>query len=129
VPLPARGDPGQHRQVVDNLFENTLRYTDAPGRVRLRAWAEGGDVLVVLDDTPPAPPEASMPHLFDRFLRGEASRSRAHGGSGLGLAICKAIVEAHGGRIAAELSDLGGLRVTVTLPVGVDGAGSAGEKA
>lgn len=128
APLPVRGDPQQLRQVIDNLLENALRYTDTPGRVRLRAWAEGGDIHVVLDDTPPAPPPTSMPHLFDRFHRGETSRSRAHGGSGLGLAICKAIVEAHGGRIAAELSELGGLCVAVTLPIGADTGDNTGEE-
>ncbi len=117
-PLPVRGDVQRLGQVIDNLLENALRYTDAPGEVRLAAWRDGDAVLVTLDDTKPTPPDASMARLFDRFHRGEASRSRAHGGSGLGLAICKALVEAHGGRIEAGPSDLGGLRVRITLPVG-----------
>ncbi|MCB1348014.1 MAG: HAMP domain-containing protein [Maritimibacter sp.] len=127
-PLPVRGDPQQLRQVLDNLLENALRYTDRPGRVRLSAWRDGGEARVAVDDTPPAPPAASMAHLFDRFHRGETSRSRAHGGSGLGLAICKAIVEAHGGRIAAELSELGGLRVVMSLPVGAGPGEKRGDR-
>ena len=55
--------------------------------------------------------------LFDRFYRLDASRNRAHGGAGLGLAICRSIVEAHGGTIAATASDLGGVRIAVSLPL------------
>jgi len=127
--LPVRGDPVQLRQVIDNLLENALRYTDAPGRVRLRARADDDGVQVSVDDTPPAPPDTAMAHLFDRFYRGEASRSRAHGGSGLGLAICKAIVDAHGGRISAQGSDLGGLRVAFTLPAAHDPGDNTGGEA
>ena len=58
-----------------------------------------------------------MPHLFDRFYRTEASRARAHGGSGLGLSICKAIVDAHRGKISAGLSSLGGLAISIELPL------------
>ena len=58
-----------------------------------------------------------MPRLFDRLFRGESSRSRELGGSGLGLSICRATIEAHGGTIDAQASELGGLRVTITLPL------------
>lgn len=105
-------------QVVDNLLQNAQRYTGAPGRVRLQVADNNGFVGLTIDDTPPAPPEADMPRLFDRFYRAESSRSRVHGGSGLGLAVCRAIVEAHGGAIDAGPSDLGGLRVAVRLPKG-----------
>ncbi|MEH6741640.1 MAG: ATP-binding protein, partial [Sulfitobacter sp.] len=73
-------------------------------------------VHLIVEDTPPAPPEADMPKLFDRFYRAESSRSRAFGGSGLGLSVCRAIVEAHGGMFTAERSAMGGLRVTTALP-------------
>jgi len=59
-----------------------------------------------------------LPRLFDRLYRVEGSRSRAAGGAGLGLAICRAIVEAHDGRIEATASPIGGLRVVVDLPEG-----------
>lgn len=103
-------------QVIDNLLQNTRRYTDAPGLVRLSIAPGDGSVRLSIDDTPPAPPQDVLPVMFDRFRRAEESRSRALGGSGLGLSVCKAIIEAHGGTIAAAQSDLGGLRVTVTLP-------------
>ncbi|MEP2533350.1 ATP-binding protein [Shimia sp.] len=117
TPMKAQCDPIRIRQVIDNLLENALRYTDAPGRVRLGAWADGGLLHIELADSAPAPSHSSLPQLFDRFHRGEASRARALGGSGLGLAICKVVIEAHGGNIWATMSDLGGLQVHITLPV------------
>ena len=62
-------------------------------------------------------PADTLPHLFERFYRVEGSRSRANGGAGLGLAIVRSVVEAHGGAIEAGASPLGGVRVTITLPV------------
>jgi len=117
--LTVRGDSSRLAQVFANLLENSLRYTDAGGRLRLQAAvdADGQQLRIVIEDSAPAPREADLPRLFDRFFRGEASRDRALGGSGLGLAICKAIVQAHGGSIAAAPSPLGGLRVTVALPL------------
>ena len=63
------------------------------------------------------PPEA-LPRLFERFYRGEASRSRATGGSGLGLAIGRAMAEQHGGSLQAHPSALGGLKLVLWLPIG-----------
>lgn len=117
-PLPARCDPQRMRQVIDNLLENSLRYTEAPGILNIEGRSDRTGVHLAFEDSAPAPAPESMPHLFDRFHRGEASRSRALGGSGLGLAIARAIVEAHGGEITAEPASLGGLRVAITLPVG-----------
>jgi two-component system sensor histidine kinase BaeS len=62
-------------------------------------------------------PAEALPRLFERFYRVEGSRSRANGGTGLGLAISRSIATAHGGEIAAAPSPLGGLRVSVTLPL------------
>jgi signal transduction histidine kinase len=58
-----------------------------------------------------------LPHVFDRFYRGEKSRSRATGGAGLGLAIAKGVIEAHGGQIGVESLHGNGTRFTFTLPV------------
>lgn len=103
-------------QVIDNLLQNTRRYTDAPGKVRLRIFSRDGFAHLLIDDTPPAPPDDMLPRIFDRFSRAEESRSRALGGSGLGLSVCKAIIDAHAGTISASKSDLGGLNITITLP-------------
>lgn len=126
VPAVVRGDAGRLCQVFLNLLENTLRYTRAPGRLtvqaeRLAAGAPGAlpgqpTLAIAFDDSAPAPTAQDLPRLFERFYRGESSRSRDHGGSGLGLSICRALVEAHGGTLAASASTLGGLRLTLDLP-------------
>ena len=112
-----RGDAGRLALVFANLFENTLRYTDRGGRLRIAARADGQRFFLQFDDTAPAPPPSALPRLFERFFRAEPSRSRELGGSGLGLAICKTLIEAHGGRIAAAQSKLGGLSIRIELPL------------
>ncbi|HWT18037.1 MAG TPA: ATP-binding protein, partial [Variovorax sp.] len=115
------GDAHRLHQVFMNLLENTLAYTDAGGRLRIGATVDGawtGNSLTLqFDDSAPGVPEAELPRLFDRLFRGELSRSRELGGSGLGLSICRATIEAHGGTIDAQACELGGLRVTITLPL------------
>lgn len=115
--LPAvSADPDRLAQVIGNILSNAARYVPAGGTVRLTAGAqEGGVVVRVADDGPGVPAEA-LPHLFERFWRGDPSRSRATGGSGLGLAIARRIVEAHEGRIRAELTPGGGLTFVFWLP-------------
>jgi len=111
------GDPHRLSQLVDNLLANARRYTDAPGTLRVALDAQPGAVVLVVEDSAPGVGDEHLPHLFERLYRVESSRHRAAGGAGLGLAICKAIVEAHGGRIGAGHSSLGGLRVEVRLPL------------
>ncbi len=103
-------------QVLGNLMQNTLRYTDAPGKVAVAVRREGGRIVLEWQDSSPGVPEADLPRLTERLFRVDASRSRAGGGSGLGLAIVKAIVEAHGGTLVARASRLGGLALEVALP-------------
>ncbi|MBS0426359.1 MAG: HAMP domain-containing protein [Proteobacteria bacterium] len=116
------GDGRRLHQAFMNLLENTLRYTDPGGRLQIGAQVEGAGaaqrLLLSFDDSAPGVTAEELPHLFDRLFRGESSRSRESGGSGLGLSICRAIVEAHGGFIDAADSALGGLRITLTLPLG-----------
>lgn len=111
-----QGDAERLRQLFVNLLENTLRYTDRGGRVELAVVRSGTEVVIRLEDSAPGVPDEALPHLFDRFYRADASRSRDKGGSGLGLALSKKIVEAHGGTITAEPSALGGLALEVRLP-------------
>ena len=104
------------RQVFQNLLENAVRYVDQGGTVQVGCQADSPGVIIDFDDSGPGMSPEDYPRLFDRFYRREASRNRATGGSGLGLAICRGIVEAHGGRIMAQASPLGGLRVRIELP-------------
>ncbi len=80
----------------------------------LHATASGWRLLI--DDSAPGVADAQREKIFERFWRSEGSRNRASGGSGLGLAICRNIVEAHGGAMSADHSDLGGLQIRVELP-------------
>ena len=114
--LPVRWDPARMMQLLGNLLENSLRYTDAPGCIELGVLRQGRQVVLTVDDSPPGVAEADLQRLFEPLFRADAARSRHDGGSGLGLAICEAIVQAHGGHVAAQASARGGLRVVVTLP-------------
>jgi two-component system sensor histidine kinase BaeS len=113
--VTATADPQRLRQLLHNLLENSARYVEDDGRVRLTLSGDTG-ALLVLEDSGPGVDDAQLPQLFERFFRVEGSRSRATGGAGLGLAICRNIVEAHGGAITAGHSELGGLAIRVGLP-------------
>lgn len=89
-------------RVLNNLVGNAIRHTPAGGRVQLRARREGARVEVLVADSGEGIRPEDIPHIFERFYRGEKSRSRATGGAGLGLAIARGIVEAHGGEIRLE---------------------------
>nr|WP_321467319.1 ATP-binding protein [uncultured Desulfobulbus sp.] len=115
--LPLWGDGERLRQLLANLLQNTLRYTDAGGRLEVRLVAGKEQYRLVFADSAPGVPAASLERLFDRLYRVEGSRNRARGGAGLGLALCKSIVEAHGGSISASAAALGGLQITIELPI------------
>jgi two-component system sensor histidine kinase BaeS len=89
-------------RVLTNLIGNALRYTPAGGTVDIRVMPGEGEVIVSICDTGSGLNPDDLSHVFERFYRGEKSRSRATGGAGLGLAIAKGLVEAHDGRIWAE---------------------------
>lgn len=103
-------------QVFGNLLQNTLRYTDPPGRLAITVHRVSGRVLVDWQDSKPGVPDEDLPRLTDRLFRVDPSRSRAGGGSGLGLAIVKAIIDAHHGTLVARRSTLGGLWWEIDLP-------------
>ena len=111
-----QADPRRLSQLISNLLENSLRYTDPPGEVRIRLRNDKRSVILEVEDSPPGVPGDELEKIFDRLYRVDRSRSRALGGSGLGLAICREIVLAHGGRIHAEPSSLGGLSIHISLP-------------
>lgn len=111
------GDSDRLMQLFNNLLENSLRYTDAGGELLIQGQFIGDNLVLRFSDSAPGVNEEQLAHLFDRFYRAEGSRNRASGGSGLGLSICQNIVTAHGGTLQASHSPLGGVMVTVTLPL------------
>ncbi len=117
VPAVVRADPGRLDQLMANLLENALAYTDSPGRITIEMGVNNASVTIRFSDTAPGPDDAQCQQLFDPLYRAEASRNRRSGGAGLGLAICRNIVEAHGGTICATPSSGKGLCVTITLGV------------
>jgi signal transduction histidine kinase len=111
-------DPGRITQVLLNLLGNALQYTPSGGRVMVRAWREGREILTEVKDTGIGIPTEHLPHIFERFYRVDKSRSRVGGGSGIGLTIAKYLVGAHGGRIwATSLKSDQGSTFTFTLPI------------
>ncbi len=106
------------RQVLFNLLSNALRYTPAGGQITVSTRAAAGEVLLSVQDSGEGLDPEELAAVFDRLYRVDRSRSRETGGSGLGLAIVKAIVEAHGGRVAAQSAGKGqGCTFVVTLPL------------
>ncbi|MGW1225916.1 sensor histidine kinase [Streptomyces sp. NPDC002530] len=118
-PLPGlTADPVRLRQAIGNLVSNAVRHTPSGGRITVRVHGtEHGDAVVVdVEDTGSGIPPADLPHVFDRFWRGEKSRSRRTGGSGLGLAIVRKLTEAHGGTATAVSVPGEGSVFTLRLP-------------
>jgi two-component system OmpR family sensor kinase len=123
-PVLIRGDGPRLHQVLANLLANARTHTPPGTRVRLSLSAVGDSAVVSVCDDGPGIPPALMPDIFQRFSRGEQSRSRVAGSTGLGLAIVAAVVTAHGGRIDVR-STPGDTRFIVTLPLhGMPQAGS-----
>ncbi len=103
-------------RVLNNLISNAVRHTPSGGRVEVRARRLSAGVQVSISDTGEGIHADDLPHVFERFYRGEKSRSRLTGGAGLGLAIARGIVQAHGGQIHAESQPEQGTRFIFTLP-------------
>jgi signal transduction histidine kinase len=117
-PAIVQGDPDKLKQVVINLVDNAVRYTPPDGEVRLSVDVDRTRRLARIEvrDTGPGIPPKDLTRIFDRFYRGDLSRTRATGNTGLGLAIARAITEAHGGTIGVQSEDGQGACFTITLP-------------
>lgn len=113
----ARGDEDRLRQVLQNLLSNALRHTppDTPVSVTARALPDGTAQLTVTDQGPGMRP-ATAERIFERFYRGDESRSPTSGGTGLGLSIVRSITEAHGGTATVRTAPGKGSTFTITLP-------------
>jgi len=115
--LTLEGDWHRLDQVFGNLVVNALRYTPEGGEIRLNAERMKGVIKIFIRDSGEGIPAEDLPFVFERFWKGDKSRSRSSGGSGLGLAIARQLVQAHGGTIdvVSELGD--GTTFTVELPL------------
>ncbi|MGB7183294.1 MAG: ATP-binding protein, partial [Burkholderiaceae bacterium] len=113
---PLFGDPDRLNQLFNNLLENSLRYTDAPGQITVTLRHNTKRLVIDIEDSAPGVPKAEISRLFEPLYRADSGRSRIRGGSGLGLAICHAIVAGHAGTIEARPSSLGGLHLRIELP-------------
>jgi two-component system sensor histidine kinase MtrB len=110
-------DPERMAQAVMALVDTAARFSPPGAPVVLEASREAGRLALVVTDQGPGIPPDLLPHIFDRFRRGDAARGRRHTGAGLGLSIALAIVEGHGGSIEAGERPGGGARMVIRVPV------------
>ena len=99
-----RADPNKLSQVIRNLLQNALQYTQPGGTFRISVEQTPAEATVIFANSGGELTEQDLPFIFERFYRGEKSRSREHGGAGIGLAIVKELIEAHNGSVGADIS-------------------------
>jgi len=113
-----RGDGDRIRQVLVNLVHNAVKFNRPGGSVTISTKVDKGSVIVSVSDTGIGISKEELPHVFERFYKGD--KARTGGGAGLGLAIAKHIVEAHGGSISAQSEEGKGSTFGFSLPIYVD---------
>jgi signal transduction histidine kinase len=109
-------DPHHLSQVIQNFLQNSWQYTPSGGTVTVSTELMPRAIKVVFANTGGEIAEDDLPYIFERFYRGEKSRSREHGGAGIGLAIVKELVEAHSGSVGAEML-AGSIQIWFELPL------------
>ncbi len=110
-----QADPDLLSQALHNLIDNALKYTSPGGEVHVRVVPEEGVLRIAVTNTGDGIASDDLPHIFERFYRGEKSRSRETGGAGIGLSIVKEVARIHGGQVGAE-SNRGLTTVWLMLP-------------
>jgi two-component system sensor histidine kinase BaeS len=110
-------DETRVNQLFDNLLNNSIKYTQAPGGIFIKLIKNSGTAIITIDDTLPCVPTESLDKLFEHLYRVDSSRNRKTGGAGLGLSLCKSIILVHKGSMTASESLKGGLRIHCTLPL------------
>jgi len=115
VPAPVLADERWMHQVVTNLLGNALKFTPAGGTVTIRTRRDGPHGVLEVQDTGVGIPADELPHIFDRFWRGQAAAQTS--GSGIGLAVAAELTRAHGGTLTAASRPGEGTRLTLTLPL------------
>ena len=114
-PVTVPGDEARLHQVVANLLSNARTHTPPGTTVTIGLSIKDDKAVLTVTDDGPGIPQELLPEVFERFARGDSSRSRAAGSTGLGLAIVAAVVQAHAGQVSVA-SRPGRTRFTVTLP-------------
>ena len=114
------GDADRLAQALRNLLSNAIRHTPAGGQVVMRVGLSGEQVTIQVADTGSGIAPEDLPHVFDRFYRGDKSRSRRGGGAGLGLAITRQLVTAHGGHIEVASAPGLGTSFVIALPAAME---------
>ncbi|WP_394178867.1 ATP-binding protein [Marinomonas posidonica] len=117
TPITLTGDADRLHQLFSNLINNALKYTNAPGKLKVSLSKQSKKAVILFEDSAPGVSEEEKERIFEQFYRIENSRNRATGGRGLGLAICTNIVNGHQGKINAYHSPIGGLGIKIELPL------------
>ena len=113
-PAKILADPGRLHQVITNLLTNALKFTPPGGQVTLRTGLDDGDAVLQVTDTGVGIPADELPHIFDRFWRGQGAARVS--GSGIGLSVAAELARAHGGHLTASSQPGHGTEMTLTLP-------------
>jgi two-component system sensor histidine kinase BaeS len=113
-PAKILADPGRLHQVITNLLTNALKFTPPGGQVTLRTGLDDGDAVLQVTDTGVGIPADELPHIFDRFWRGQGAARVS--GSGIGLSVAAELARAHGGQLTASSQPGHGTEMTLTLP-------------
>ena len=116
-PCDIYADKPKLNQVIYNLMENAVKYTQNGGTIRVSLQRQGRDARFVVADNGPGIPKENLPHIFDRFYRVDKARSREKGCTGLGLSIVHQLVLLHGGAISVESEEGKGAAFIVELPL------------
>lgn len=116
-PAPVLGDEARLIQVIMNLVDNAVNYTNAGGNITLQVYVKGDNVYINVSDTGIGIGPEHLEHIFERFYRVDPARSRAAGGTGLGLSIVDWVIDAHGGTISVVSKPGQGTTFTVQLPL------------
>jgi len=116
-PLRVKGDREAMTQVLDNLIDNAIQYTNAPGRITMRLTTKNGRGVLAVEDTGIGIPASDLDRIFERFYRVDKARSRAAGGTGLGLSIVKNLVLRMEGEVSVSSVEGQGSTFTVLLPL------------
>jgi heavy metal sensor kinase len=115
--IQVEGDRTRLQQVIVNLIDNAIKYTQQGGKVEISVGGEGNTAVLEVSDNGPGIPSHALPHVFERFYRTDKARARASGGAGLGLSIVKAICAAHNAEVKVSSQEGRGSRFRVELPL------------